>query len=181
MARKAKTTLTPSGVKALKTPGFFGDSGAVGLYVQVQYRQKGKHTTGEKEGKPKLDRSHGIVRSWIFRFTSPVTKKVRWMGLGSCDVIPLAEARDLAKAARRLVTLGADPIEYRKVTEEAERQAYLREQASKMTFAACVDKFLPGKLEELPQCQASLAMGADLAESRARPSAILMLARSLRR
>ncbi len=67
MARKAKTTLTPSGVKALKTPGFFGDSGAVGLYVQVQYRQKGKHTTGEKEGKPKLDRSHGIVRSWIFR------------------------------------------------------------------------------------------------------------------
>jgi integrase len=68
------------------------------------------------------------------------------MGLGPCDVIPLADARDLAKAARRLVTHGADPIERRKQKKEEERQAVLREEASKMTFADCVEQFLPGKL-----------------------------------
>ena len=86
----------------------------------------------------KLDRKHGVSRSWVYRFTSPVTKRVRMMGLGSCDVVPLAEARDLAKHARKLVTFGADPIEHRNATEAAEREAYLHEQASKMTFAACV-------------------------------------------
>ena len=51
------------------------------------------------------------------------------MGLGPCSVISLAEARDLARAARRLVTLGKDPIEYREASRAAEREAYLREQA----------------------------------------------------
>ena len=63
-------------------------------------------------------------------------------------MIPLVRARSLAKAARRLVTLGADPIEHRKATVAAERQAYLYEQASKMTFAACVEGYLPKRLEQ---------------------------------
>jgi integrase len=70
------------------------------------------------------------------------------MGLGSCDVIGLAEARDLAKAARRLVTLGADPIEHRTAKQVAERQAYLQEQASRMTFAMCVEQCLPGMIKD---------------------------------
>ena len=81
------------------------------------------------------DCKHGVSRSWVYRFTSPVTKRVRWMGLGSCDVVPLAEARDLAKHACKLVTFGADPIEHRKATVAAEREAYLHEQASKMTLS----------------------------------------------
>ena len=44
------------------------------------------------------------------------------MGLGSCDVIALAEARELAKDARKLVTLGADPIEHRTAIAAAERK-----------------------------------------------------------
>ena len=48
------------------------------------------------------------------------------MGLGSCDVVPLAKARDLAKHARKLVTYGADPIEHRIAIKAAEREAYLR-------------------------------------------------------
>jgi Arm DNA-binding domain len=113
LPRMAAKTLTPKGVLALKKEGYHADSEAVGLYVQVAYRQK--------DGK--LDKKHGVTRSWVYRYTSPTVltekgeKKVRWMGLGSCDVIPLAEARSLAKAARRLVTLGADPIEYRIATE----------------------------------------------------------------
>ena len=73
MARKAAKRLTPKGVLALKKEGYYADSEAVGLYVQVAYRQKAG----------KLDRKHGVTRSWVYRFTSPVTKKVRMMGLGS--------------------------------------------------------------------------------------------------
>jgi hypothetical protein len=137
MARKASKRLTPKGVAALKKEGYHADGDAVGLYCQVAYRQKG----GEH------NRKHGVTRSWVYRYTSPVTKRVRWMGLGSCDVIPLAEARDLAKAARRLVTLGADPIEHRRKTETAEREAYLREQASKMTFRACAEAYATEHLD----------------------------------
>jgi integrase len=106
--------------------------------VQVAHRQK----------YGALDRKHGTTKSWVYRYTSPVSKKVRWMGLGSVDVIPLAEARTLAKAARRLVTLGADPIEERIRTKAAEHEAYLREQASKMTFAACAQAYLEGRLDK---------------------------------
>lgn len=136
MARTKR--LTPKGVLALKKEGYHADSKAVGLYVQVAYRQKAG----------KLDKKHGVTRSWVYRYTSPVIKRVRWMGLGSCDVIPLAEARSLAKAARRLVTLGADPIEHRKATKAAEREAYLHEQASKMTFAACAEAHLAEHLKK---------------------------------
>ena len=59
MARKAAKRLTPKGVLALKKEGYYADSEAVGLYVQVAYRQKGTHEKGEKKGKPKLDRKHG--------------------------------------------------------------------------------------------------------------------------
>ena len=148
MARKAAKRLTPKGVLALKKEGYYADSEAVGLYVQVAYRQKAG----------KLDRKHGVSRSWVYRFTSPVTKRVRMMGLGSCDVVPLAEARDLAKHARKLVTFGADPIEHRTATVAAERQAYLHEQASKMTFAACARGIPCRAPGQLPQREASMAM-----------------------
>ena len=138
MARKAAKRLTPKGVLALKKEGYYADSEAVGLYCQVAYRQ----VAG------KLDKKHGVSRSWVYRFTSPVTKRVRWMGLGSCDVIPLAEARTLATAGRRLVTLGADPIEHRKATLAAERESYLYEQASKMTFGDCVELYLAEHLKK---------------------------------
>ncbi len=165
MARKASKRLTPAGVRALKDEGYYADSEAVGLYVQVAYRQKGKHETGAKKGKPKLDKKNGVTKSWVFRYTSPVTKKVRWMGLGSCDAvtlgdreiveivdgkkekIPIAGARTLAKEARHWVTLGIDPIERRNAVEAAAREAYRKEQARKMTFAQCVELFLPNKLK----------------------------------
>src|SRR5262245_16654252 len=128
-------SLTQLGVDNLKDEGYRRDTGpgsARGLYVQVAYRQKGG----------KLEKKHGVTRSWIYRFTSPVTGAVRWMGLGSCDAIGLAEARELARAARRLVTLGTDPIEYRKATVTSERDATLKAIASRMTFADCAERYL---------------------------------------
>jgi integrase len=69
------------------------------------------------------------------------------MGLGATDTIGLAEARDLARAARRLVKLGADPIEHRKATVAVEREAALKEAASKMTFEQCAEAYLAAHLK----------------------------------
>jgi len=118
---------TPLSIKALRAEGYHrdrGDGAARGLYVQV---------TGSPRG--------GVTRSWLYRFTSPTTHKERWMGLGPCDVISLAEARDMAKAARRLVVLGADPIEHRRETIQAQRDAEARDQASRMTFRQCAKAY----------------------------------------
>jgi integrase len=120
--------LTALSLGSLKTEGYHRDRECVGLYVQVRPK-----TSGE-----------GVVRSWLYRYKSPITRKGRWMGLGSCDVIGIHEARDLARAARRLVTLGADPIDYRNAKTEADRQAALQHEASRMTFRMCCDQSVPG-------------------------------------
>jgi integrase len=69
-------------------------------------------------------------KSWMFRFTSPVTKKPREMGLGSASVLRLTEARDAATNARKLVLAGKDPIE-----ERNNQRAAVRVEAAKgITF-----------------------------------------------
>src|SRR5471030_2969469 len=58
---------------------------------------------------------------WIFRYVSPVKRKRRDMGLGSYtgreDGVSIAEARDKARAARKLVESGRDPIDERQRDE----------------------------------------------------------------
>jgi integrase len=128
-------TFTAIGIRGL-SQGYHRDRGegaARGLYVQVRPAEAG-----------------GFTRSWLYRFTSPITRKERWMGLGSTDVIGLAEARELARAAKRLVTLGADPIEKRRETIQAERDAVIRDRASRMTFRQCADAYLSsGHMDKL--------------------------------
>ncbi|QNT78621.1 tyrosine-type recombinase/integrase [Entomobacter blattae] len=53
-------------------------------------------------------------RNWVFRFKSPVSGKRREMGLGTLNDTPLAQARELAQQARKLIKEGFDPIEWRK-------------------------------------------------------------------
>ena len=60
-----------------------------------------------------LSVSNSSARSWMYRFTSPVTHKVRYMGLGSASAIPLSRARELLKEPRRLRAEGIDPIDAR--------------------------------------------------------------------
>ena len=57
----------------------------------------------------------GEQRSWIFRYA--VTGKVRWMGLGSARVLGLAEARQKAQDARRLILAGIDPLQHKRDQE----------------------------------------------------------------
>ena len=94
-------------------PGLFADGG--GLYLQVTATQ---------------------AKSWIFRFQ--INGKRRDMGLGSVADCGLAEARDKAADARRMVRQGIDPIAARQ-TEAAQRRL---EQAKAMTFKQASTTFL---------------------------------------
>jgi hypothetical protein len=71
--------LSVAKVRAEKRPGFHTDS-TRGLYLRV---------------------APGGSKSWVYRYQ--VAGKRRLMGLGPVDAVTLAEARDAALAARRLV------------------------------------------------------------------------------
>lgn len=81
--------LTALKVKTVNKSGLHNDGG--GLYLQIR-RPAG--------------------RSWVFRYRR--FGKTHDMGLGPADLVTLAEARELANAARRLVRQGGDPIEARR-------------------------------------------------------------------
>lgn len=86
--------LTALGVKRLVKPGRYGDGG--GLWLQVRDAER---------------------RAWLFRYK--LHGKARAMGLGALADLPLAEAREAATAARKLVRAGVDPIEHRNAKRAA--------------------------------------------------------------
>ena len=77
------------------------------------------------------------ARKWVFRFT--FGGRVTEMGLGNANVT-LAQARDRAHEARKLVSEGINPIEVRR---EAGRI-----KAGKPTFGQCADALLAAKSSE---------------------------------
>lgn len=92
MAR-AINRLTARTVASLKTPGRHADGG--GLYLQVDA---------------------SLAKRWVFVFQWHGQRKE--MGLGSAVTVSLADARDAAATARKLVQGGTNPINARK-TERA--------------------------------------------------------------
>ena len=100
--------LSPLEVARKKEPGWFGDGG--GLYLQVSGNQ---------------------AKSWLFRYM--VKGKARGMGLGPIHTVSLAEARERASAARKLLLDGIDPLEAR---EQLRAVAGLQK-AKTMNFDAC--------------------------------------------
>ncbi|HVV43167.1 MAG TPA: integrase arm-type DNA-binding domain-containing protein [Nitrobacter sp.] len=56
---------------------------------------------------------------WFFRYTSPVTRKERLAGFGPLKNVSLAEARELAAAARAKIRKGIDPLEAKRIEREA--------------------------------------------------------------
>ena len=77
------------------------------------------------------------ARKWVFRFT--IAGRVTEMGLGNAAV-SLAQAREKAAEARKLVAAGVNPI-------EARREAG-RLKAGKPTFGQCADALLEAKSPE---------------------------------
>jgi integrase len=100
-------------VARLTKPGLYGDGG--GLYLQV---------------------TSPVARSWIFKFQRG--GRQRMMGLGSHDIVPLAEARDKAIDCRRLLLDGIDPIDAR----DAERAQAKLEAAKSITFKECATAYV---------------------------------------
>ena len=77
-------------------------------------------------------------KSWIFRYRMNGRKTPRDMGLGPVHTVTLAEAREKAREARKLILEGADPIE----AKRARKQAQALEAASAMVFKDCAKKYI---------------------------------------
>jgi integrase len=112
MARRARDFFTARGVVAHAKKGYTADGAVAGLNLQVS------------QG---VDR---LSKSWVFRYTSPTTKKRREMGLGAFADLSLAKARDKARELRGMVLEGIDPKEQR----DAEQNKRWTDVGNRMTF-----------------------------------------------
>lgn len=112
MGRKIQR-LTAKTVANTKAPGYYPDG--AGLYLQV---------------------SPAITKSWIFRYT--LSGKAREMGLGPLHTISLADARQKAAEARRLLLDGLDPIEVR----DSKRANQALSAARALTFDQCAEAYI---------------------------------------
>jgi integrase len=114
MARE-RNKLTALQVRRLKEPGRHGDGGGLYLYI-----------------------SPAGARSWIFRYRSRVTGKLRDMGMGPALDVTLERARERAAAARVLLTEGIDPLEHAREKRQSAKLA----QAVRMTFGQCATQYI---------------------------------------
>ncbi len=72
-----KRAFTNTWVNSTKNIGCHADLGCTGLYLQVTQTKT------------------QINKSWLFRYTSPISKSRREMGLGSIHAVSLNKARQL--------------------------------------------------------------------------------------
>jgi integrase len=114
MARIRKT-LSARSVETLKKPGMHADGG--GLYLHV---------------------SASGARSWIFRWKRGGRSHDMGLGTAGNDDVGLAEARELASEARRVIRGGGDPIAARKAARLQEQIAA----AKAMTFRQCAEAYI---------------------------------------
>lgn len=115
MKTRQLNRLSAKAVAAKTKSGLYCDGG--GLYLQVS-------ASGSK--------------AWIFRYRSPITKKLRDMGLGSLLSVGLADARGKAAAQHNIVACGLDPIAMR----DAECLETATRAAKSMTFSACAAAYI---------------------------------------
>jgi integrase len=107
--------------------------------LQVKNAKPGDKLTDG--GGLRLDVDKNGNKSWVFRFTSPVIGRERFMGLGPIADITLAQARDAAQEARSLIREGKDPIESRR----EQRTAAKVEASRSITFKAYAEQFISNR------------------------------------
>ena len=115
MGTRQLNRLSAKTIAFKKHPGLYCDGG--GLYLQVT-------PSGSK--------------TWIFRFRSVLTRKLRDMGLGALHTVGLPEAREKAAAQRKALLDGLDPIAAR----DQERQRKAMEAAKAVTFSQCAVSYV---------------------------------------
>lgn len=104
MGRSGRTALTIKHVETCTKVGYTADGKQPGLNLQVAMGPD------------------GYTRSWVFRYTSPVTGKRREIGLGPLSLRGLAAVREMAEACRKQIASGIDPKNLRDA-EKAQRAA----------------------------------------------------------
>src|SRR5262245_26044035 len=78
----------------------------------------------------------GGTRSWLFRYR--VGDQQHHMGLGSCNYLSLAEAREHAIDAQRQRLSGIDPLSAKRAAKREQRVSHLRA----MTFKQCATAYI---------------------------------------
>lgn len=126
MGRIAAKSLSAKQVENEARLGYHADASSTGLYLQVAMGQ----------GR--------LTRSWVFRYTSPTTRKRREVGLGSTRVRSLAEARRVAAEFRLQVLDGDDPKDAR----DRQRASAIADRAHMITFDEAVSKCLEARAPE---------------------------------
>jgi integrase len=121
-----RPSFTARGIISVSKPGYHSDPENKGLYLQV------------------TNTPNGIARSWIFRFTSPITLKRREMGIGSIESFSLANARLKALDLRRTILDGTDPLEQR----ISKRSKAIEANRNTITFAAAAERCIQTKKAE---------------------------------
>jgi integrase len=111
---KAAIELKALDVQRLTEPGLYAVGVVPGLYLRVLPTR---------------------ARTWVLR--AMVAGKRRDMGLGGYPAVTLAQARELARAAREKVKAGIDPIE----EGRAARSAQAATRAAALTFEQCAGKY----------------------------------------
>ena len=115
MGKRQLNRLSAKAIASKNKPGLCCDGG--GLYLQVA-------SSGSK--------------SWIFRYRSRHTGKLRDMGLGPLHSVTLAQAREKAAGLRSALAAGVDPIHARE--EESRRKAV--DAARALSFAECSQVYI---------------------------------------
>lgn len=113
MAPRTLHKLTPKQVTVAREPGRLSDGG--GLYLSIDEHRK----------------------RWVFLYA--LRGRQREMGLGAAgkDGVSLAEARELASRARRLLRDGIDPLDARRAEERTRALA-----ASASSFGDFADSYI---------------------------------------
>ena len=117
---------TARGILAIDQPGWHADPETRGLYLRV------------------FEGVDGPSRSWLYRFTSPVSGKRRAMGLGSIEICSLANARQKSLDLRRTIFEGIDPIEQRLAKKIGAKESH----QSSITFEEAADRCIKTKQAE---------------------------------
>ena len=111
--RRQQQRLTALQVSKLNKPGLYGDGG--GLTLQI---------------------TSGGVKSWLLRYM--IAGKAYGMGLGPTHTVSLAEARQKALSARKLIIDGINPLAVKKQDQVAAALA----NAKMMTFDQCAAAYI---------------------------------------
>jgi len=109
-----KRLLSARAVAALTEPGRYAVGHGAYLQISTPWRTK----------------------SWIFRYVRD--GKAHYIGMGSCDYVTLAEARQRAFEYRRLLAAGGDPLEQK---HDAKRAARIESERAK-TFKWCALEYI---------------------------------------